>query len=71
MSQDLYTEKSKIQKDYYNDTAEKYDADLYPFFLDGVAGFIELNQNDRIHPNPRGVKIITAKMASSIIEALK
>jgi ubiquinone/menaquinone biosynthesis C-methylase UbiE len=25
MSQDLYTEKSKIQKDYYNDTAEKYD----------------------------------------------
>ena len=55
----------------FPDTAEKYDADLYPFFLDGVAGFIELNQNDRIHPNPRGVKIITAKMASSIIEALK
>ena len=40
-------------------------------FLDGVAGFIELNQNDRIHPNPEGVKIITEKMSASITEALK
>ncbi|WP_438994056.1 arylesterase [Pseudemcibacter sp.] len=55
----------------YGDMAKKYDVALYPFFLDGVAGFIELNQNDRIHPNPEGVKIITEKMSASITEALK
>ena len=55
----------------YSDLAKKYDVAIYPFFLDGVAGFIELNQNDRIHPNPKGVKIITEKMAPSIIEVLR
>lgn len=55
----------------YPDTATKYDVTLYPFFLDGVAGFIELNQNDRIHPNPEGVKIITGKMTPTIIDSLK
>lgn len=54
----------------FPDTAEKYDMALYPFFLDGVAGFMELNQNDRIHPNTRGVAIITKKMAPSIIDVL-
>ena len=54
----------------YSDMAKKYDVAIYPFFLDGVAGFLELNQNDRIHPNPKGVKIITEKMSPSIIEIL-
>ncbi|MDG1996365.1 MAG: arylesterase [Emcibacteraceae bacterium] len=54
----------------YPDMAKKHDVALYPFFLEGVAGFIELNQNDRIHPNLKGVAIITEKMSSSIIEAL-
>lgn len=54
----------------YSDMAKKYDFAIYPFFLDGVAGFLELNQNDRIHPNPKGVKIITEKMSRSIIEIL-
>jgi acyl-CoA thioesterase-1 len=54
----------------YSDIAKKYDVAIYPFFLDGVAGFLELNQNDRIHPNPKGVKIITEKMSPSIIEIL-
>ena len=54
----------------YSDMAKKYDVAIYPFFLDGVAGFLELNQNDRIHPNPKGVKIITEKISPSIIEIL-
>lgn len=54
----------------YSDMAKKYDVAIYPFFLDGVAGFLELNQNDRIHPNTKGVKIITEKMSPSIIEIL-
>jgi len=31
---------------------------FYPFFLDGVAGIPALNQTDRIHPTPEGVKVI-------------
>ena len=31
---------------------------LYPFFLEGVAGIPALNQPDRIHPTPDGVKVM-------------
>jgi len=33
-----------------------------PFFLVGVAGDPALNQDDHIHPNPAGVKIIVARL---------
>lgn len=33
-----------------------------PFFLEGVAGNPALNQADRIHPNPEGVRRIVARM---------
>ncbi len=33
-----------------------------PFFLDGVAGDPALNQPDRIHPNPEGVRRIVARL---------
>jgi acyl-CoA thioesterase I len=39
----------------YPALAKKYDALLYPFFLDGVAGVPDLNQNDGLHPNSAGV----------------
>jgi acyl-CoA thioesterase-1 len=32
---------------------------LLPFFLEGVAGKPELNQEDGIHPNERGTEIVT------------
>ena len=38
--------------------AKKYDATFIPFLLDGVGGLPELNQGDRIHPNPRGHAIV-------------
>jgi acyl-CoA thioesterase-1 len=31
---------------------------LIPFFLEGVAGDDKLNQDDRIHPNIEGTKIV-------------
>ncbi len=34
------------------------DALLVPFLLEGVGGNVELNQNDRIHPNPKGHVIL-------------
>jgi acyl-CoA thioesterase-1 len=39
----------------YPELAAKYDALLYPFFLEGVAGDLKLNQRDGIHPSAAGV----------------
>ncbi len=33
-----------------------------PFFLQGIAGEADLNQGDRIHPNPRGVRQEVARL---------
>ncbi len=52
----------------YPDVAKKYDAALYPFFLDGVAGVLELNQNDRIHPNQEGVAYIVERIYPMIYD---
>jgi acyl-CoA thioesterase-1 len=38
----------------FADVADAFDAGLVPFLLDGVAGVPEMNQDDRIHPNPAG-----------------
>jgi acyl-CoA thioesterase I len=38
--------------------AEKYDATLVPFLLEGVGGRVDLNQPDRIHPTAKGHAII-------------
>ena len=45
------------------DLAEKYDVIHQPFFLEGVAGDPDLNQEDGIHPNPDGVTRIIAHIA--------
>ncbi len=46
--------------------ASKYKTGFYPFFLDGVAAIPSLNQNDGIHPNEEGVKIIINKLGPVI-----
>ena len=38
----------------FPEVARKTGATLIPFLLDGVGGVAELNQGDRIHPNPAG-----------------
>ncbi|MEO8684273.1 MAG: arylesterase [Devosia sp.] len=40
----------------------QYGAALFPFFLDGVAQDAALNQEDAIHPNAAGVRIIVANI---------
>jgi len=42
----------------YPAVAKKHGATLVPFLLDGVAGIEALNQEDGIHPNPAGARII-------------
>ncbi len=53
----------------YPELAAKYGASLYPFFLDGVAADPKLNQQDGLHPNPAGVKIVVARILPAV-EAL-
>lgn len=50
--------------------AAKYNALLYPFYLDGVAADRNLNQPDGIHPNAKGVEVIVARLAPKVKELL-
>lgn len=50
----------------YPRLAQKHGALLYPFFLDGVAAEPALNQADGMHPNPKGVDIVVARMLPSV-----
>jgi acyl-CoA thioesterase-1 len=45
-------------REVYDDLAEKNDLPIVPFLLQGVAGQGEMNQDDMIHPNPSGHRVI-------------
>ena len=51
----------------YPRLAEKYGVPLYPFFLDGVAGNPELQLEDGMHPNARGID----KMVEAILPTVE
>ena len=53
----------------YSSLAKAYDVQLYPFFLDGVAGDPKLNQPDGLHPTAGGVEVIVQRILPSV-EAL-
>ena len=55
----------------YPDLAKRYDAALYPFFLDGVVTDPALMLEDRIHPNPQGLAKIVGRVAPLVAGALK
>ncbi|MES2339074.1 MAG: arylesterase [Pseudomonadota bacterium] len=48
------------------DLAKRYDAELYPFILDGVIGDPTLMQGDRVHPNAAGVSRIADRIAPMV-----
>jgi acyl-CoA thioesterase-1 len=54
----------------YPRLAEKYQALLYPFYLDGVAANASLNQADGIHPNGQGVDVIVSKVMPNVEELI-
>lgn len=54
----------------FPDVAKKYSVPLYPFFLEGVAADMALNQSDGLHPTKEGVAIIVSKMGPKVLEAL-
>ena len=43
---------------------------LIPFFLEGVAGEVKLNQPDGIHPTAQGYKIIVDHIYPYVLEAV-
>jgi acyl-CoA thioesterase-1 len=47
----------------YPELAKAHDVPLYPFILDGVAMNPALNQPDGMHPNERGVAVMTDHIA--------
>ena len=54
----------------FPEVAHATGADLYPDLLAGVAGVAALNQADGIHPNPRGVQVIVARLAPAVARVL-
>lgn len=46
----------------YPELAKKHGVLFYPFFLEGVAANLKLNQADGIHPNEAGTKVIVKNM---------
>jgi len=65
-----YTYKKNFDN-IYPKLAKKYNLDLIPFLLKGVALNSELNQDDGMHPNERGTLIISKTIQTSIIDKIK
>ena len=55
----------------YPNLAKKYDLNLIPFLLEGVALKPELNQEDGMHPNEKGTLIVSDTLRKSIINFIK
>ena len=58
MPQNMGEEYNRRFRELFASVAKERKVDLIPFLLEGVGGKPELNQPDRIHPNPEGHKIV-------------
>jgi len=65
-----FSYKKKFDNIYPN-LAKKYDLNLIPFLLEGVALNSEYNQGDGIHPNEKGTLIISKTLQMSIVNNIK
>jgi acyl-CoA thioesterase-1 len=54
----------------YPRLAEKYGVPLYPFFLDGVAGHPDLQIEDGMHPNPKGIDVMVERILPAVEKAI-
>ena len=59
--------KKKFDK-IYPDLSKKFELELIPFLLKGVALNPSLNQTDGIHPNEKGILIISETLKDSILK---
>jgi acyl-CoA thioesterase-1 len=58
MPANMGPEYTKKYREVFADAAKKNNAGLIPFLLEEVGARAELNQADRIHPNPQGHKVV-------------
>ena len=49
----------------------EHDILFYPFFLDGVALMVDLNQSDGMHPNQAGVDVIVGKIMPQVKQLIE
>ena len=61
--------KNKFDK-IYKKLSDKYDLNLIPFLLDGVALNPELNLEDGMHPNEKGITIISDNIEKKLLKIL-
>jgi len=54
----------------YPKLSAKYGVALYPFFLDDVAGHPDLQLEDGMHPNPRGVDVMVERILPAVEKAI-
>jgi acyl-CoA thioesterase-1 len=54
----------------FTDLAKEYPVIFYPFFLEGAATLSDLNQQDGIHPNAKGVEIIVRNILPAVEQLL-
>ncbi|AEH85481.1 arylesterase [Mesorhizobium opportunistum] len=50
--------------------AKKYDIDLYPFFLDGVAGEPGMQLEDGLHPSVKGIDRMVERILPTVEKAI-
>jgi len=55
----------------YPRVAKKFDLIYIPFFLEGVAAQASLNQEDGIHPNGEGYKVVADTVFPFVVEAIE
>ena len=55
----------------YERLAEKHQVPLYPFFLDGVVTHADLQLEDGMHPNGKGVAVMVERMLPTVERFLK
>ena len=62
---------AKKFRELFATVAMEQKAELIPFLLEGVGGRPEMNQPDRIHPNPAGHKIVADNVWAVLERVLK
>ena len=62
------TEYKKKFDQIYSNLSIKYNIDLIPFLLEGVALNPNLNQSDGMHPNKEGTVVISQTLEKNILK---
>ena len=65
-----YLDYATSVQDVYSELAEEYDTGYVPFLLSGVAGDARYNQQDYVHPNRAGHRVIAYSLAPIVTQYL-